>query len=138
MPISQAFIYGLIQGLTEFLPISSSAHLTLLPWIFKWDDPGLAFDVALHWGTLFGVVIYFWKDLLQLAVGFFESLSGKREFKNLLPRYLIAGTIPGAIIGFIFEKKAETIFRNPLLIAATLSGMGLLLFLADKKAAQGN
>src|SRR5438105_14406710 len=66
MPVWQAVVYGVVQGLAEFLPISSSAHLTLLPWMFGWEDPGLAFDVALHWGTLAAVLAIFWKDWIRL------------------------------------------------------------------------
>src|SRR2546428_11856071 len=66
MPVWQAVVYGVVQGLAEFLPISSSAHLTLLPWAFGWEDPGLAFDVALHWGTLAAVLAGFWEDWVRL------------------------------------------------------------------------
>src|ERR1044071_2653380 len=129
----QAVALGIVQGLTEYLPVSSSAHLVLVPWFFKWEDPGLAYDVALHWGTLIGVVAYFWRDLIGLAQGWLGSLQGKREFENKLPWFLIAATIPGAVLGFLFEKQAETIFRSPLLIAGTLSGLGIFLYWIDQK-----
>src|SRR2546422_9320329 len=74
MPVWQAVVYGVVQGLAEFLPISSSAHLTLLPWAFGWEDPGLAFDVALHWGTLAAVLAIFWKDWIRL---FNAGLTGR-------------------------------------------------------------
>jgi undecaprenyl-diphosphatase len=124
----EAVIYGLVQGLGEFLPISSSAHLVLVPWFFGWTDPGLTFDIALHVGTLIAVVAYFWKDWWRLIIkGFTERASTEgRMFW-----YLIIATIPGAIGGFLLEKKAETIFREPLLIAFMLIVMGIVLYAAD-------
>src|SRR5271168_2872967 len=100
--VFQAIVLGIVQGLTEFLPVSSSAHLILVPWLLKWqEDPGLAFDVVLHLGTL--LVLFL----------------------------LIVASVPGAIIGILLEKQAETIFRSPVLIAATLAILGLLLWAAD-------
>jgi undecaprenyl-diphosphatase len=131
MDLLQSIIYGLVQGLGEFLPISSSAHLVLVPWLFKWNDPGLTFDIALHLGTLISVIAYFWKDWLNLiAKGFsdYKSRDGKLFW------YLVAASIPGAIGGFLLEKKAETVFRNPLLIAIMLIVMGAVLCLADRKS----
>lgn len=136
MTIIHSFILGLVQGLGEFLPISSSAHLILVPWFFGWKDPGLGFDLALHWGTLLAVFVYFRNDILLLAKGFIHSLSkSTRDFENniyqKLSWYLIIATIPGAIIGKLLETRAETTFRNPLLIAATLSLAGILLWVVD-------
>src|SRR5690349_9092147 len=125
MSIFQASIYGLIQGLTEFLPVSSSAHLTLLPVFTHWEDPGLAFDVALHWGTLIALLIYFRREVMQMTLSAFDSLRGGRTPDHQLPWKVAAATVPGAILGFLFEKQAETIFRSPLLIAGTLSVMGV-------------
>lgn len=128
MTLLQAIVYGIVQGLGEFLPISSSAHLILVPWFFGWTDPGLTFDVALHVGTLVAVVVYFWKDWVRLIVkGFTEALSSEGR----LFWYLVIATIPGAVAGFLLEKKAETVFRAPVLIAIMLIGMGLLLIVAD-------
>lgn len=132
MHFHQSLVYGLIQGLAEFLPISSSAHLVLVPFFTGWEDPGLAFDVALHWGTLIAAVIYFRNDLIAMTAGFFGSLRGEREIINRLPWHVIAATIPGALLGFVFEKKAETLFRSPALVAGTLSIMGLGLYIADR------
>ncbi len=132
----QALIMGLVQGVTEFLPVSSSAHLVLIPWFFKWEDPGLAYNVALHWGTLIAVVSYFRKDLVQLSKGGVGFLQGQREPINKLPWFIIAATIPGAILGLLFEHHAETSFRSPLLIAGTLSVMGVLLYLIDRNASK--
>ncbi len=133
MTILQAVILGLAQGLGEFLPISSSAHLVLIPWLFKWTDPGLTFDVALHIGTLVAVVIYFWKDWWQLILKGFTDF---RSVKGRLFWYLAVATIPGAIAGFLLEKKAETVFRSPILIAVMLILMGILLYWADRRSAK--
>ncbi|MEN6331403.1 MAG: undecaprenyl-diphosphate phosphatase [Smithella sp.] len=133
MTALQATILGLVQGLGEFLPISSSAHLVLVPWLFKWEDPGLTFDIALHFGTLVAVALYFWQDWLRLlSKGFtdIKSADGKLFW------YLVLATIPGAAIGFILEEHAETIFRNPVLIAFMLVLLGVILYWADRRGAQ--
>lgn len=130
MSAIEAVILGLVQGLGEFLPISSSAHLVLVPWLFSWQDPGLTFDIALHLGTLIAVAVYFWKDwLLLLSRGFTDIKS--REGR--LFWYLVFATIPGALIGFLLEGYAETIFRHPVLIAVMLILLGVILYLADRK-----
>ncbi len=137
MELFQAFILGMVQGLGEFLPISSSAHLILVPWLFNWSDQGLAFDIALHWGTLLAVVTYFRLDIWHLAKGFIHSLQkSTRDLQNNLYQKLswliILATIPAAILGKIFEHQVETAFRNPVLIAITLAVVGIILYLADK------
>ncbi len=131
MSTLQAAILGLVQGLGEFLPISSSAHLVLIPWLFKWNDPGLTFDIALHIGTLIAVAIYFWKDWLKLIT---KGLTDVRSTEGKLFWYLVAATISGAVVGFLLEKKAETIFREPVLIATMLILLGVLLYWADRKS----
>jgi len=133
LTLFQAVILGLVQGLGEFLPISSSAHLVLVPWLFKWTDPGLTFDVALHAGTLFAVVLYFWKDWIRLISKGFTDV---HDPDGKLFWYLALASIPGALIGFLLEKKAETVFRSPLLIAVMLMGMGLVLWWSDRKGAK--
>ncbi len=137
MTVVQAFVLGIIQGLTEFLPISSSAHLTLAPWFFHWTDPGLEFDVALHIGTLIAVLWYFraeWVRLAQAAWGIVRHGGRVQSVEEMRVVLLIIGTIPGAIAGELLEKRAEDTFRSPLLIAATLSIMGVLLWAVDKWA----
>ncbi len=136
MTILHSAVLGAIQGLGEFLPISSSAHLILAPWFFRWSDPGLGFDVALHLGTLAAVLAYFWQDIWLLIKGFWHSLfKSTRDFENniyqKLAWFLIIASVPGAIIGKLLEQDAENAFRNPLLIAVTISGFALLLWLAD-------
>jgi undecaprenyl-diphosphatase len=124
----------LIQGLTEFLPVSSSAHLALAPYFFGWKDPGLAFDVALHFGTLVAVLWYFrkeWAALIRSTV----SIIAKRRIETVEERrviFLILATIPGAIGGLLLEEKAETTFRAPILTACALIVMGFILWAVDK------
>ena len=134
MTIFQALVLGIIQGLSEFLPISSSAHLTLAPWLFGWPDPGLSVDVALHFGTLIAVLWYFRKEWAKLIRAAGSLVTGPRldtiEKKRVI--FLIVATIPGAIGGFLLEKPAETAFRSPALIAATLMLMGATLWLVDR------
>ena len=135
MDLIQALALGVVQGLGEFLPISSSAHLVLVPWLFHWPDPGLGFDVALHWGTLLAVVAYFHRDIVRLAMAFWRSLFGStRDPQNADQRlaWLLAlASVPGAVAGALLEKKADAVFRDPLIIAVTLTAFGLLLLAAD-------
>ena len=134
MPLLQAILLGILQGLTEFLPVSSSAHLIIVPWIFGWDDGGLTFDVALHVGTLVSVVLFFFRDWLQIigqAIGLnFGSDPGLNKNRGLL-WLLILGTIPGGIAGVLFEKQAESAFRSPYIIATAAIVVGLIMWLAD-------
>jgi undecaprenyl-diphosphatase len=128
MPLSHAAVLGAIQGLSEFLPISSSGHLILARALLRWPDPGLYFDVALHGGTLIAVLIYFravWRDLARAALG-----GGTAQDRRLL-LYLVVATIPGAVAGKLLEKYAEEAFRAPALIAANLIVFGLLMGLAE-------
>ncbi len=128
----QAIVLGILQGLTEFLPVSSSAHLTLTPWLMGWNDPGLAFDVALHLGSLVALLVYYRQDWIMIIKG---AVTGEPRGRRLLI-LLIAASVPGAILGFLFEKQAETVFRSPLLIAVTLAVMGLALWIIDLGATQ--
>jgi undecaprenyl-diphosphatase len=126
--VFQAIILGIVQGLTEFLPVSSSAHLILVPWLLKWqEDPGLAFDVVLHLGTLLALLVFYWREWLEMVLSLFN---GDRVRRRLLFLLIIA-SVPGALIGVLLEKQAETIFRSPLLIASTMATLGLFLWAAD-------
>jgi undecaprenyl-diphosphatase len=130
----QAIFLGIIQGLSEFLPISSSAHLTLAPWLLGWEDPGLAFDVALHFGTLLAVLWYFrleWLVLIRAAFGIITTGRVETPEKRRVI-YLIIATIPGAIGGLILQSKAESAFRSPQIIAIALIVMGTVLWIVDK------
>ncbi|MFA7169610.1 MAG: undecaprenyl-diphosphatase UppP [Candidatus Paceibacterota bacterium] len=145
METLQAIVLGVIQGLGEFLPISSSGHLVILPKIFGWNDQGLAFDVALHFGTLLAILIYFYEDWKKILFkSYFLNQIGrifidrKREFfdiKKLKEDTLVIigiATIPGVLAGLLLEDYAATIFRNPLLIGFTLLFGALILFYSDK------
>jgi len=129
MNILQAIIYGIIQGMGEFLPISSTAHITLMPWLFGWNDPGLAFDIALHMGTLLAVAIFFWKDWINLIKAGFTDIKSR---DGRLFWYIMLACIPGGIFGVLFEDQVETTFRNPLLIGVMLIVMGIVIYVADK------
>jgi undecaprenyl-diphosphatase len=136
MTIFQALVLGVLQGLAEFLPISSSAHLALAPWVFGWRDPGLAFDVALHVGTLIAVLWYFnqeWRNLAVSAVRLARTRTAESEEDRRLI-YLVIATIPGAIAGLLVEDFAESTFRNPIVIAPALIVMGVILWLVDRVA----
>ncbi len=135
MSLLHAIILGILQGLTEFLPISSSAHLIIVPWILNWDDGGLTFDVALHAGTLVAVLLFFFKDWVQiLAQGFGLKIGNDPmlEKNRGLLWLLAAGTIPGAVAGFLLEKAAEADLRSPFIIATAAIVVGLVMWLADR------
>ncbi len=123
---------GIVQGLSEFLPISSSAHLILVPRLLGWADPGLTFDVALHVGTLLAVVGYFWRDWLRLLQHAHRPASGEGRLFWLL----VLATLPGGLVGLALDKLAEDQLRSLLLIAFTSATMGLVLWLADRTAPQ--
>lgn len=140
MPLYQAIVLALVQAFTEFLPVSSTAHLTLFPWLLGWRDPGLAFDVALHAGTLVAVLLYFFKDWLTLAlcgVGLKYPANAASEevaqHKKLL-WYMVIGTIPGGLLGALFERKIEDHFRTPYVIAISMIAIALVMWWADSKS----
>ena len=130
MNVIDAALLGILQGVTEFLPISSSGHLILAEYFFHLKGADLAFDVMLHMGTLIAVLIYFFKDWLEMAKGLLPQYKEQRR----LLAYVIIGTIPGAVFGVLLAHKAETVFRNPWVIVSTLAGVALLLLLAEKVA----
>jgi undecaprenyl-diphosphatase len=137
MPIYQAVILAIIQGLTEFLPVSSSAHLALAPWLFGWQDPGLTFDIALHLGTLLAIAVYFFRDWIQIvANGIGVRVAGDPELDRTpkLFWYLVGGTIPVGIAGLIFHKQAESTWRHPAIIATMLILVAILMIVAEKTA----
>ncbi len=137
MSTLHAIVLGVLQGLGEFLPISSSGHLIVAPWLFGWPDSGLAFDVALHLGTLFAVAAAFWRDWLRLLSAFFRALPGLRVLEDEDARllvYLALASVPGALAGLLLEHWAETVFRSPALVAGMMALMGVILWLADRRA----
>jgi len=129
MSLLEAIIYGILQGLGEFLPISSTAHITLAPWFFGWEDPGLSFDIALHLGTLAAVVIFFWKDWIGLIKA---GLTDVKSDEGKLFWYIALACVPGGILGVLFEEHIETTFRNPLIIGIMFIVMGIVIYAADK------
>ena len=132
----QALVLGLVQGLSEFLPISSSAHLALTPWFFGWEPGGLAFDVALHIGTLIAVAWYFRREWFALARSAISIVRQRavRTTEEWRLVFLVVATIPAAIAGLTVEDLAETAFRSPRLIAINLMVMGVILWLVDRLA----
>ena len=134
MTILQALILGIVQGFTELLPISSSAHLALTPWLLGWPDHGLAFDVALHLGTLIAIVAYFqdeWRRLFSAAVSLLRKRRAETDEERRVV-FLVIATIPAGIAGLLLEDAAETIFRSPALIATNLIVLGVLLWAVDR------
>jgi undecaprenyl-diphosphatase len=125
-----ALLLGVVQGITEFLPISSSGHLALLEHYLHVTGGGLGFDILLHLGTLFALVVYFYRDWLNMFQAFISPTRYNRPERKLL-FFLIIATIPGALAGLLLEKKAETIFREPTRIAILLGAVGLLLILGE-------
>ncbi len=134
MSVFHAIVLGLVQGFTEFLPISSSAHLTLVPWLFGWQDPGLAFDVFLHWGTLLAVFGYFFGDWVQLIRAGLASIIERKigfDRNRSLFWMLVLATIPAGLAGYAFHDLVSGVFRAPLLIAISLALVGFLLYWVD-------
>ena len=153
MPILEAIVLGIVQGLTEFLPVSSTAHLALVPWLVttlglaNWPDPGLTFDVALHAGTLFAILLYFWRTWIQIIRA---ALGGKvvrfsevrDDVRDLTPEeerrerqllwFMIAATIPAGLAGALLEKHIETTFRAPALVASMLIIVAVIMFVAER------
>ncbi|MEK6583730.1 MAG: undecaprenyl-diphosphatase UppP [Nitrospirota bacterium] len=130
----QAILLGIIQGVTEFLPISSTAHLILAPWIFGWDDPGLAFDVVLHLGTLTGIIAFFWKDFYSMLQGMFSGMTVRKTdagIEGMVGWYIIIGTIPAGLAGLFLKDQIETVLRSPRIIAVSLIVFGLILLWAE-------
>lgn len=134
MSILQAFFLGIVQGLTEFAPVSSSAHLALVPWYLGWQEPALTFDTTLHLGTLLAVFVYFARDIWNLACAFFASLrerSLRGDPNRALAWWLLLGTLPAAIIGAVFKKQFEALFAEPTYIAVFLLCTAVLLTAAE-------
>ena len=133
-----AAVLGTVQGLTEVLPISSSAHLILIPKFLNWPESGLTFDVALHIGTFLALTLYFWRDILELAGNFFSACSsGMNSPAKRMPFYIMAATVPAVLAGLALEEPIEAIFRqSPIIIAVLLIVFGLVLALADTTGAK--
>lgn len=138
MTLLQAIVLGIVQGLAELLPISSSAHLALTPYFFGWKDPGLAFDVALHAGTLLALSWYFRDEWRRMFISAWRIARSRRVdgIDDRLLVYLVIATIPGAIAGLLLNDYAETVFRAPAIMGTTLIVMGIVLWAVDRWSAR--
>ena len=139
MEIYQAIILGIVQGLTELLPISSSAHLKLIPWIFNWQQMPESFDIALHLGTLLAITIFFFKDWLGLIKGGYEQIvKKKKSTEGRIFWYIVAVTIPTGIVSLVLDKFSEVICEKfgieMILVAIALIVLGIVLYIVDKKS----
>jgi len=137
MTTMQAIFLGMVQGLGEFLPISSSGHLVVVPWLLGWPEHGLSFDVALHVGTLAAVLYAFFDDWRRLLTAGIRGTLAGRPFADPDSRLLwllAVASVPGAVAGLLLEDRAESVFRSPGLVAAAMALMGVVLFLADRAA----
>jgi undecaprenyl-diphosphatase len=142
--IWEAIVLGIVQGITEFLPISSSGHLILVPWLFGWTEPGLTFNVGVHIGTLAAVVIYFWRDLFGMAVALPRGIIARqpmRDPKSYLATIIILGSIPAAIVGLTLGDRIEAFFHSGdggrlaiVLIACALIVVGVMMAIAERRA----
>lgn len=137
MDLFQIALLALVQGLTEFLPISSSGHLVLVPAFLGWEDQGLAFDVAVHVGSLLAVLAYFRRDLLAMLVAWLRTFrGGALKGDARLAWAVIAGTVPAGLVGLLFKDTVEMYLRSPQVIAAATAGFGVLLWVADRFGAK--
>jgi undecaprenyl-diphosphatase len=151
LSVWQAIVLGIVQGLTEFLPVSSSAHLIVVPWLLGWESPGLAFDSALHLGTLAAVIVYFWRDLVTMALAFPRAIQrpgvvlrshDPADVMARLSLLIVIGTIPGAAIGLLAEDAIDAAYHPSgvapdaviVAIACALIALALLLLLAERIA----
>ncbi len=139
MEILSAAILGIIQGLAEFLPISSSAHLILVPWFLGWKPEGIIFDVSLHLGTAIAILVFFWNDWIHLAretiIGIWTGAPLGNQYRRLA-WLLVLGSIPAAIVGLALEKTVESKLRSPLITVFTLAILGIVLFYAERRSKQ--
>lgn len=136
MSVFRAIILGIVQGIAEFLPISSSAHLIIVPYLLGWEESSLAFDVALHFGTMMAVLVIFFKDWWNLFIGAIKDIKTKKKSTDgKMFWYLIVATVPAALAGLLLDDVIENVIRNKIwIIALTLAIMGVLIYLGDKWA----
>lgn len=138
MTLLQAIVLGILQGATEFIPVSSSGHLVLLPWLLDWPEPGLAFDAILHWGTLVAVLAAFWRDLYRLLLAGLKSLRTRSlaDPEARIAWWIVIGTIPAAVIGYLFQDFFETLFGTPIAAAGFLLVTGVILSVSERLGKQ--
>lgn len=133
MDFVQAIVLAIVQGLSEFLPISSSGHLILIPHFLGWSDQGLAFDVAVHIGTLLALLVYFRRQLGTMAVAWFDSVLRREHTRDSrLAWQILVATVPVGLVGLLFDDLIEANLRSPLFVAGTLTVFGILMYLADR------
>jgi undecaprenyl-diphosphatase len=128
----QLVVLSIVQGITEFLPISSSGHLILVPLLTGWPDQGLAIDVATHVGTLVAVLVYFWRDVLAMIVGLARFAGGRRDPGARLAGYILAGTIPALVVGYLVDRYAGDGLRKMEVVAWSMLGFAVVLYVADR------
>ena len=134
MSILQAIVLGLVQGLTEFIPISSTGHLKIVPELIGWGDPGAAASAVIQFGTILAVVIYFFRDIVRLFAGFFRGLATRRPFADPDSReawYVIIATIPIVILGLLLKKQIETVFRSTWVVTFQIISIAVLMQVAE-------
>ena len=138
MTIIQSIVLGIVQGIGEFLPISSSAHLILVPYLLGWNESSMAFDIALHFGTLLAVLVIFFNEWWSLFIGAIKNLtSNRKNTEGKMFWYLVAATIPAALAGFLLDDIIEEFFRKKIwLIALFLAVMGILIYIGDTWASK--
>lgn len=132
LSLLQLAVLAVVQGLTEFLPISSSGHLILVPHLLGWPDQGLTIDVAAHVGTLAAVLIYFWRDVLQMTAGLLRLVRGRFDPGARLALYLLVATIPALVVGYLVDRYAAESFRSVTLVASTMIGFAVVMYVADR------
>ena len=137
MSLLQAIVLGLVQGLTEFLPISSTAHLRIVPELFGWPDPGAAYSAVIQLGTVAAVLIYFRKDVVALLRAFFQGLARRQPFattESRLAWFVLVGTLPIGVCGLAFKKTIETSLRSLYIISGSLITLAVILFIVERLA----
>lgn len=139
MDIVKAIVLGAVQGLTEFLPVSSTAHLKVVPALMGWSDPGAGFTSIVQLGTTFAVIVYFWRDLAQILVAWLKSFVDPETRKSIEAKQgwaIFVGTLPIGIFGVAFKDQIETTFRSLNIISSSLIGLGFLMLFAEKVGSQ--
>ncbi|HER26033.1 MAG TPA: undecaprenyl-diphosphate phosphatase [Rhodospirillales bacterium] len=132
MPVLHIVVLALVQGITEFLPISSSGHLVLVPVLTGWQDQGLMIDVAVHVGTLFAVILYFWRDVLALIQGVLNLLRGRIDANTRMAGLIVLATLPVIVVGYALKQYGMEELRSITVIGWTTLGFGIVLYVADK------
>lgn len=134
MDLIQALVLGIVQGATEFIPVSSSGHLVLVPWLLGWDSPGLLFDTMAHWGTLIAVFAYFWRDVVAIIQNVLRDLFRGKPLaspESKLGWMIVLATIPAVLLGFFFKDTFEALFNKPVWVAGFLLVTGLILWVSE-------